>query len=171
MHSTPASQQSSRNSSPDSHKRHCSSDRHVTPERSKRSSHYRYKSSGDRDTGRDNYERRSVLNHHRQSTSRSRSNSPSRSDRWNVRRRHNSSRACDRHAENVAAGLKLITRDARYFLLKSNNFDNLLLAKAESVWSTPPPNEARINDAFRVRVCTWLNWNTASVSINISGWN
>jgi len=50
----------------------------------------------------------------------------------------------------VPAELKLITHDACYFLLKSNNFDNLLLAKAESVWSTPPQNELRINSAFRV---------------------
>ena len=46
--------------------------------------------------------------------------------------------------------LRYIFRDARYFLIKSNNHENVALAKAKGVWSTPPQNEARINQAVRV---------------------
>ena len=47
--------------------------------------------------------------------------------------------------------LKVLMRGARFFLVKSNNHENVALAKAKGVWSTPPPNEARLNQAFRVR--------------------
>ncbi|XP_041360039.1 YTH domain-containing protein 1-like isoform X2 [Gigantopelta aegis] len=47
------------------------------------------------------------------------------------------------------AKLKYIFRNARYFLIKSNNHENVALAKAKGVWSTPPQNEARLNQAFR----------------------
>lgn len=44
--------------------------------------------------------------------------------------------------------LKYIFRDARFFLMKSHNFENVSLAKAKGVWSTPPQNEYKINQAF-----------------------
>jgi hypothetical protein len=47
--------------------------------------------------------------------------------------------------------LKYIFRGARFFLIKSNNHENVALAKAKGVWATPPPNEARINGAFKVK--------------------
>ncbi|KAK8402583.1 hypothetical protein O3P69_000755 [Scylla paramamosain] len=40
-------------------------------------------------------------------------------------------------------------RDARFFLMKSNNADNISLSKTKGVWSTPPQNEAKLNQAFR----------------------
>lgn len=43
-------------------------------------------------------------------------------------------------------------RGARFFLVKSNNHENVALAKAKGVWSTPPQNEARFNQAFRVKI-------------------
>ena len=46
--------------------------------------------------------------------------------------------------------LKYLMRGARFFLVKSNNHENVALAKAKGVWSTPPPNEARLNQAFKV---------------------
>lgn len=61
--------------------------------------------------------------------------------------------------QSMPRELKILLNDARYFLIRSSNFDNLLLAKSESVWSTPPHNETRLNDAFRVwSICfyTWL---------------
>jgi len=132
----------SRQSSPDSRSRGHSRERYRTPERSQHSRHHRHKSGRDRSRFRnarnDNYRRRS--------SSRSRSKSSYHTVRQNDSRRYESSS----HTKNVPADLKLITHDACYFLLKSNNFDNLLLAKAESVWSTPPQNEVQINNAFKV---------------------
>jgi len=111
--------------------------------------------SRSRDARRDTYRRSSHRstsnhNHYHRFSSRSRSNSPYRSIRQNDSKRRESSPAHDICAKNVPAELKLLTHDASYFLMKSNNFDNLLLAKAESVWSTPPQNEAHINIAFKV---------------------
>ncbi|XP_014667135.1 PREDICTED: YTH domain-containing protein 1-like [Priapulus caudatus] len=45
--------------------------------------------------------------------------------------------------------LKYIFRDSAYFLIKSNNHENISLAKAKGVWSTPPQNEAKLNKAFK----------------------
>lgn len=47
------------------------------------------------------------------------------------------------------AKLKYLFRGARFFLVKSNNHENVALAKAKGVWSTPPQNESRLNQAFR----------------------
>ncbi|KAL8582157.1 hypothetical protein ACOMHN_004076 [Nucella lapillus] len=47
------------------------------------------------------------------------------------------------------AKLKYLFRGARFFLIKSNNYENVALARAKGVWSTPPQNEARLNQAFR----------------------
>src|SRR6218665_3616084 len=50
--------------------------------------------------------------------------------------------------------LQYIFRDAKFFLIKSSNHENVALAQAKGVWSSPPPNEMRINQAFRVtRYC------------------
>ncbi|KAI0987692.1 hypothetical protein GJ496_000976 [Pomphorhynchus laevis] len=48
-----------------------------------------------------------------------------------------------------ASILMRICEDARYFLIKSNNHENVALAKAKEVWSTPPVNESKLNRAFR----------------------
>ncbi|CAG9856306.1 unnamed protein product [Phyllotreta striolata] len=40
-------------------------------------------------------------------------------------------------------------RDARFFVIKSNNSENIILSKAKGVWSTLPQNEANLNKAFR----------------------
>ena len=45
--------------------------------------------------------------------------------------------------------LNYLFRDARFFLVKSNNAENVTLSKAKGVWSTPPANETRLNQAFR----------------------
>ncbi|KAL7835028.1 hypothetical protein SRHO_G00292750 [Serrasalmus rhombeus] len=45
--------------------------------------------------------------------------------------------------------LKYILREARFFLIKSNNHENVSLAKAKGVWSTLPVNERKLNAAFR----------------------
>ena len=45
--------------------------------------------------------------------------------------------------------LNYLFRDARFFLVKSNNAENVTLSKVKGVWSTPPANETRLNQAFR----------------------
>ncbi|CAF0912888.1 unnamed protein product [Didymodactylos carnosus] len=45
--------------------------------------------------------------------------------------------------------LRHIFSDACYFLIKSSNEENVSLAKAKGIWSTPPANEARLNRAFK----------------------
>uniref|UniRef100_A0A8B9PJ13 YTH domain-containing family protein n=1 Tax=Apteryx owenii TaxID=8824 RepID=A0A8B9PJ13_APTOW len=45
--------------------------------------------------------------------------------------------------------LKYVLQDARFFLIKSNNHENVSLAKAKGVWSTLPVNEKKLNAAFR----------------------
>ncbi|XP_062844559.1 YTH domain-containing protein 1 isoform X7 [Trichomycterus rosablanca] len=45
--------------------------------------------------------------------------------------------------------LKYILRDSRFYLIKSNNHENVSLAKAKGVWSTLPVNERKLNAAFR----------------------
>uniref|UniRef100_A0A1A7YLI3 YTH domain-containing family protein n=1 Tax=Iconisemion striatum TaxID=60296 RepID=A0A1A7YLI3_9TELE len=51
--------------------------------------------------------------------------------------------------ENPTNKLRYILRDARFFLIKSNNHENVSLAKAKGVWSTLPVNEKKLNAAFR----------------------
>lgn len=45
--------------------------------------------------------------------------------------------------------IKYLFKNARYYLIKSNNHENVALAKAKGVWSTPPQNEARLNQAYK----------------------
>eukprot|EP00061_Rhincodon_typus_P018798 g48125.t1 len=58
------------------------------------------------------------------------------------------SSASDSYADQTSK-LKYILRDARFFLIKSNNHENVSLAKAKGVWSTLPVNEKKLNTAFR----------------------
>lgn len=45
--------------------------------------------------------------------------------------------------------LNYLFRDARFFVIKSNNSENITLSKAKGVWSTLPQNEANLNKAYR----------------------
>ncbi|XP_076337939.1 uncharacterized protein LOC143240042 isoform X2 [Tachypleus tridentatus] len=45
--------------------------------------------------------------------------------------------------------VKYFFRGARFFLMKSNNIENVVLSKAKGVWSTPPQNESKLNQAFK----------------------
>lgn len=45
--------------------------------------------------------------------------------------------------------LNYLFRDARYFVIKSNNAENIALSKAKGVWSTLPQNESNLNQAYR----------------------
>lgn len=44
--------------------------------------------------------------------------------------------------------IKYFFRDAIYFIIKSNNHENVNLSKNKGVWSTPPQNEQKLNLAF-----------------------
>lgn len=45
--------------------------------------------------------------------------------------------------------LNYFFRETRFFVIKSNNADNIGLSKNKGVWSTLPQNEANLNQAFR----------------------
>lgn len=45
--------------------------------------------------------------------------------------------------------LNYLFRETRFFVIKSNNAENITLSKGKGVWSTLPQNEANLNQAFR----------------------
>lgn len=45
--------------------------------------------------------------------------------------------------------LNYLFRGARFFVIKSNNSENITLSKAKGVWSTLPQNEANLNKAYQ----------------------
>uniref|UniRef100_A0A6P4EQE2 YTH domain-containing protein 1 n=1 Tax=Drosophila rhopaloa TaxID=1041015 RepID=A0A6P4EQE2_DRORH len=45
--------------------------------------------------------------------------------------------------------LNYLFRDTRFFLIKSNNSDNVQLSKSKNVWATLPQNDANLNQAFK----------------------
>ncbi|XP_029837863.2 YTH domain-containing protein 1 isoform X2 [Ixodes scapularis] len=92
----------------------------------------------------------------RQHVSRKRRHSPIVYDRKNrsaeraQKRSRFSSSSRREHSEPSDHHLvKYFFRNARFFLVKSNNHENVALSKAKGVWSTPPQNEAKLNQAFR----------------------
>jgi len=78
----------------------------------------------------------------------------SRAEKSHQKRNSSSSR---REISNTEKLLRYIFLDARFYLIKSGNHENVGLAQARGVWSSPPTNEARLNQAFRVcmSVCLW----------------
>lgn len=45
--------------------------------------------------------------------------------------------------------INYLFRETRFFVIKSNNADNVTLSKSKGVWSTLPQNEANLNQAFK----------------------
>lgn len=45
--------------------------------------------------------------------------------------------------------INYLFREARFFLMKSNNEENISLSKSKAVWSTPPQNESKLNQAIK----------------------
>lgn len=45
--------------------------------------------------------------------------------------------------------LNYLFRDTRFFLIKSNNADNVNIAKTKNVWATLPQNDANLTQAFK----------------------
>ncbi|XP_014289436.1 YTH domain-containing protein 1 [Halyomorpha halys] len=54
-----------------------------------------------------------------------------------------------RETYDFATKLNYLFRDARFFVIKSNNAENVALSKAKGVWSTLPQNDAKLNQAVR----------------------
>ncbi|XP_060863124.1 YTH domain-containing protein 1 [Metopolophium dirhodum] len=52
-------------------------------------------------------------------------------------------------SEEYLSQLKLLLKEARFFIIKSNNYENIELAKIKNCWSTRPWNETKLNQAFR----------------------
>lgn len=50
---------------------------------------------------------------------------------------------------DYTAKLNYLFREARFFVIKSNNPENVTLSKAKGVWSTLPQNDAKLNQAVR----------------------
>ena len=79
--------------------------------------------------------------------------SVSRSPRPEVRRNRNhrdsSLTRSRRSHRDYFSLLKYFFKDTIYFIMKSNNHENIVLSKARGVWSTPPQNEHKLNRAFK----------------------
>lgn len=52
-------------------------------------------------------------------------------------------------SEEYLSKLRLLLKEARFFIIKSNNYENIELAKIKNCWSTRPWNETKLNQAFR----------------------
>ncbi|XP_050537626.1 YTH domain-containing protein 1 [Daktulosphaira vitifoliae] len=52
-------------------------------------------------------------------------------------------------SKSYLSQLRFLFKEARYFIIKSNNSDNIDLAKVKNCWSTRPWNETKLNQAFR----------------------
>lgn len=65
------------------------------------------------------------------------------------RKRHSSGTSRTRPKRDYASLLKYFFKDAVYFVMKSNNHENVALSKAKGVWSTPPQNESKLNKMFK----------------------
>lgn len=75
----------------------------------------------------------------------------------NSQKRHSESNR--REISNTEKLLRYIFLDAKFYLIKSSNHENVGLAQARGVWSSPPKNEAKLNRAFQVLlfyVCEYL---------------
>lgn len=57
---------------------------------------------------------------------------------------NNSSKAYD-----YITKINYLFRETRFFVIKSNNAENVSLSKTKGVWSTLPQNEATLNQAFK----------------------
>ncbi|CAK1586160.1 unnamed protein product [Parnassius mnemosyne] len=86
------------------------------------------------------------------------SKSKDRRNRKRAKSKSNSPAQCKRLRSAAANKIKIydymtklnyLFRDTRFFLIKSNNAENITLSKAKGVWSTLPQNEANLNQAYR----------------------
>lgn len=58
-------------------------------------------------------------------------------------------KSSSKSAYDYMTKLNYLFRETRFFVIKSNNAENVTLSKSKGVWSTLPQNEANLNQAFR----------------------
>ncbi len=54
-----------------------------------------------------------------------------------------------RNSEEYIGKLNYLFRDARFFIIKSSNPENIALSKERGVWATLPQNQVKLSEAFR----------------------
>uniref|UniRef100_A0A8D9BLG9 YTH domain-containing protein 1 n=1 Tax=Cacopsylla melanoneura TaxID=428564 RepID=A0A8D9BLG9_9HEMI len=64
-----------------------------------------------------------------------------------VKKRKSAEKATVRTYDYITK-INYLFRDARFFVIKSNNSENVEIAKSKGVWSTLPQNEQKLNQAF-----------------------
>ena len=65
-----------------------------------------------------------------------------------VKSHHSRSRDSSSHQRDLPFSDKLFV-DAKYFIMKSNNHENIRIAKEKYAWSTPLPNEKKLSQSYR----------------------
>lgn len=54
-----------------------------------------------------------------------------------------------RNSSEYIGRLNYLFRDARFFIIKSSNAENIALSKVKGVWATLPQNQVKLSEAFR----------------------
>lgn len=104
--------------------------------------------------------KRPHLNRERAASKKSKSSSPEkdkeRVDEKKQNNNHNDKKSerSDKTSNNSKSydymtKINYLFRETRFFVIKSNNVDNVGLSKSKGVWSTLPQNEANLNQAFK----------------------
>ncbi|KAI6651634.1 hypothetical protein LOD99_4885 [Oopsacas minuta] len=65
-----------------------------------------------------------------------------------VKPHHSRVRESSSHPKDLPFSDKLFV-DAKYFIMKSNNHENIRIAKEKYAWSTPLPNEKKLSQSYR----------------------
>lgn len=99
--------------------------------------------------------RRSHMNRERTTNKKSNSPSPSNTKKHKRNSNHQNTKSEKSNNNSSKSSYDYITkinylfRETRFFVIKSNNADNVSLSKSKGVWSTLPQNEGTLNQAFK----------------------
>lgn len=99
--------------------------------------------------------RRSHLNRERTTNKKSNSPSPDNAKKQQQKQNSNHQKKGEKRNNNSSKSYDYITkinylfRETRFFVIKSNNAENVNISKSKAVWSTLPQNEATLNQAFK----------------------
>lgn len=66
-----------------------------------------------------------------------------------VNRKNDSVSPLKKNSMEYINKLNYLFRDARFFIIKSSNSENIALSKAKGVWATLPQNQIKLSEAFR----------------------
>lgn len=100
-------------------------------------------------------QRRSHLNRERTTNKKSNSPSPSNAKKQKQNSNHQKTKSeksnnnSSKSSYDYITKLNYLFRETRFFVIKSNNADNVSLSKSKGVWSTLPQNEGTLNQAFK----------------------